>query len=155
MISTYCNGIRYSCKWCGLKVDFLPQIFQRHLTDTTMRQHETRGNSCCWMAVNKQNTKSSAGQENLQVEQQIKVGWKTFTQNRCCCLVTRSCPALCNPMDCSQPGSSLHGIFRAKILDGCHFLLQGTFLTQRSDPCLLLGRPVLYHCITWEAPQTK
>ena len=37
----------------------------------------------------------------------------------------------------------------------CHFLFQGTFLTQGSDPCLLLGRPVLYHCITWEAPQTK
>ena len=31
--------------------------------------------------------------------------------------VTQSCPTLCNPMDCSLPGSSIHGIFRARILE--------------------------------------
>ena len=30
--------------------------------------------------------------------------------------VTRSCPTLCDPVDCSPPGSSVHGIFRARIL---------------------------------------
>ena len=29
----------------------------------------------------------------------------------------RSCPALCNPMDCSPPGSSVQGIFQARILE--------------------------------------
>ena len=29
---------------------------------------------------------------------------------------TPSCPTLCDPMDCSQPGSSLHGIFQRRIL---------------------------------------
>ena len=33
----------------------------------------------------------------------------------CCCLVTRSCPTLCNPMDCSPPGS--FGIFQASTLE--------------------------------------
>ena len=39
--------------------------------------------------------------------------------DHCCChsLVTKSCPTLCNPMDCSPPGSSAHGIFQARILD--------------------------------------
>ena len=32
-------------------------------------------------------------------------------------LVTQSCPTLCNPMDCSPPGSSDHGIFQARILE--------------------------------------
>ena len=32
-------------------------------------------------------------------------------------LVAQSCPTLCNPMDCSLPGSSVHGIFQARILD--------------------------------------
>ena len=32
-------------------------------------------------------------------------------------LVTQSCLTLCNPMDSSQPGSSVHGIFQAKILE--------------------------------------
>ena len=33
------------------------------------------------------------------------------------CSVTQSCPALYNPMDCSLPGSSIHGIFQAIILE--------------------------------------
>ena len=32
-------------------------------------------------------------------------------------LVTQSCPTLCDPMNCSPPGSSVHGIFRARILE--------------------------------------
>ena len=33
-----------------------------------------------------------------------------------CVLVPRSCPTLCDLMDCSPPGSSIHGIFQARIL---------------------------------------
>ena len=31
--------------------------------------------------------------------------------------VAQSCPTLCDPMDCSLPGSSVHGILRARILE--------------------------------------
>ena len=31
--------------------------------------------------------------------------------------VTQSCPTLCNPMDCSLPGSSVHGIFQSRVLE--------------------------------------
>ena len=31
--------------------------------------------------------------------------------------VAQSCPTLCNPMDCSLPGSSVHGIFQAIVLE--------------------------------------
>ena len=31
--------------------------------------------------------------------------------------VTQSCPTLCDPMGCSPPGSSVHGILQARILD--------------------------------------
>ena len=34
------------------------------------------------------------------------------------CSVTQSCPTLCDPMDCSPPGSSAHGIFQTRILEG-------------------------------------
>ena len=34
-----------------------------------------------------------------------------------CSEVTQSCPTLCDPMDCSLPGSSVHGIFQARILE--------------------------------------
>ena len=34
-----------------------------------------------------------------------------------CVLVTQSCPTLCDPMACSPPGSSVHGILQARILE--------------------------------------
>ena len=33
------------------------------------------------------------------------------------CLIAQSCRTLCNPMDCSLPGSSVHRIFQARILE--------------------------------------
>ena len=60
------------------------------------------------------------------------------------CLVTQLCPTFCGPMDCSPPGSSVHGIFQARILewvvisysrgssqpsDQTHICLAGRFLT--------------------------
>ena len=35
----------------------------------------------------------------------------------CVCMHTQSCPILCNPMVCSPPASSVHGIFQARILE--------------------------------------
>ena len=35
----------------------------------------------------------------------------------CMCSVAQLCSTLCDPMDCSPPGSSVHGIFQARILE--------------------------------------
>ena len=101
--------------------------------------------------------------------------------------VAQSCLTLSDPMDCRLPGSSIHGIFWATVLEwgaiafspivkqlysnvvshfsrillrlllcpgdspgknsgvGCHFLLQGIFLTQRSNPYFLHYRQILSH----------
>ena len=34
-----------------------------------------------------------------------------------CVLCAQSCPTLCDPMDCSPRGSSVHGIFQASVLE--------------------------------------
>ena len=45
------------------------------------------------------------------------------------------CPALCEPMDCSPPGSSAMVFSRQEYCEtGCHFQLQGIFPTQGSSP---------------------
>ena len=31
--------------------------------------------------------------------------------------VAQSCLTLCDPLDCSPPGSSIHGIFKARVLE--------------------------------------
>ena len=64
-----------------------------------------------------------------------KFRWKV-----CCavlCSVAQLCLTLCNPMDCSLPGSSVHGDSPGKNTGvGCHPSLQGTFPTQGSKPGL-------------------
>ena len=49
------------------------------------------------------------------------VGWRIdilLVEERVCgCSASQSCPTLCDPMDCSQPGSSVHGILQARILE--------------------------------------
>ena len=35
----------------------------------------------------------------------------------CVCAHVQSCPTLCKPMDCGPPGTSVHGIFQARILE--------------------------------------
>ena len=43
-------------------------------------------------------------------------GWPQYIM--CVCgLVAQSCPTLCDPLDCSLPGSSVHGILQARILE--------------------------------------
>ena len=64
----------------------------------------------------------------------------------CCCLVSKSCLILCDLMDCSPLGSSVHGDSPGKNTgEGNHFLLQGIFLTQGLNTHLLHCQEILYH----------
>ena len=79
----------------------------------------------------------------------------------CCAKSCQSCPTFCDSVDYSLPGSSVHGDSPGKNTGvGCHVLLQGMFLTQRSNPRFLcplrwqagslplcyLGSPCVYIC---------
>ena len=52
--------------------------------------------------------------------------------------------SLCDPMDSTPPGSSVHGVLQQEYWMGCHALLQGIFPTQGSNPGLLHCRQILY-----------
>ena len=56
-----------------------------------------------------------------------------------CVLLTPSCLILCNPMDCSLPGSFVYGILQAKYWSGLPFLSPGNL----SDPGIEPGSPAL------------
>ena len=47
-----------------------------------------------------------------------------------CVLVTQSCPTLCNPMDCSPPGFSVHGILQARIVEWIAFPFSRSLITK-------------------------
>ena len=58
---------------------------------------------------------------------------------------SQSCLTFCNPMDCSQPGSSVHGDSPGKNTGvGCHSLLQGIFLNQGLNLGLLHCKQIVY-----------
>ena len=53
--------------------------------------------------------------------------------------VAQSCPTLCDPMDCSLPGSSVHGIFQARVLEWIAISFSRDF----SDPGIKPVSPAL------------
>ena len=71
------------------------------------------------------------------------------------CSDVESCPTLCDSMDGSLSGSSVHGISQARILElGCHFLLQGNLPDSEIEPTSAspaIDWQILYHWATWEA----
>ena len=72
------------------------------------------------------------------------------------CAQLLSCPTLCDPMDCSPPGSSVLGDAPGQNAGmGCHALLQGIFPTQGSKPGLPHCRWILYHLSHQGSPKGR
>ena len=63
--------------------------------------------------------------------------------------VAQSCPTLCDPMDCSPPGSSVHGIFQAWILEWVAISFSRGSSWPRDQTLIsyisCIGRQVIYH----------
>ena len=60
--------------------------------------------------------------------------------------VAQLCPTLGNPMDCSLPGSSIHGIFQARVLEWGAIAFSGLSLYGSIIRCFLLAMP----CSLWD-----
>ena len=75
--------------------------------------------------------------------------------------VTESCPTLSDPMDCSPPGSSIHGVFQARVLewgaiaisglqDEAHLKIKMTLTQGRERVCglgLMHTQPTYIVCV--------
>ena len=62
-----------------------------------------------------------------------------------CCSLTKSCPTLCNPTDCSPPGSSVHGISQARILERVAISQStGSWIEPMPPMSPAFGRLILY-----------
>ena len=69
--------------------------------------------------------------------------------------VTQWCPTLGNPLDCSLPGSSVPGLFQARILEWVAISYSRGSSPPRDRSCVscvsCIDRWILYLCATWEA----
>ena len=71
------------------------------------------------------------------------------------CSVIKLCPTLCNPVDCSPPGSPVHGNFQARILEWVA-ISSSRGSSQPRDwtwvSCLsCIGRQICHHWAAWES----
>ena len=67
------------------------------------------------------------------------------------CLVAQSCTTLRDPLDCILPGSSVHGIFQARILEWMSISSSKGSYRPRSNLCLLHCRWILCTLNLWKA----
>ena len=62
--------------------------------------------------------------------------------------VAQSCPILYEPMDCSLPGSSIHGIFQARVLEWGAISLSRMSRSKRKSSSIVAGTTVLFKVST-------
>ena len=70
----------------------------------------------------------------------------------CVCSVTQLCPNLCDPVDCSPPGSSVHGISQARILDGLPCPPPGDLPSPETEPTTPAPSALAGGCFTTGDP---
>ena len=66
--------------------------------------------------------------------------------------VTQSCPTVSDPMDCSPPGSSVHGIFQARVLEWGAIPFSVILLAAAAAAKSLQLGPILYDPIDGSPP---
>ena len=82
---------------------------------------------------------NTEGDCNHEIKRRLLLGRMKWSE------VAQSCPTLCDPVDCSLPGSSIHGILQARILEWVAISFsRGMFPTQGSNPGLLHCRQISY-----------
>ena len=91
-----------------------------------------------------QQTGSKLGKEYIKAVY-CHSAYLTYMQSAMLCLVTQLCPTLCNPMDCSLPASSIHGVSQARILEWVAISLSGgSFQPRGWTHVSCTGRQILY-----------
>ena len=103
-------------------------------------------------AVNKTNKNLCLLETYILVRQRKSSNMQKVVFHDCtagCAKLLQLCPILCDPMDCSLPASSVHGISQARILESVAISFSRGSFQPRDQTCVFYisctGRQVLYH----------
>ena len=100
-----------------------------------------RGKAMCWVPLQ---SRKHGGLRVLKHGPQVPLCCEWLSEKKTV-LVAQSCPTLSDPVNCSPPGSSLHGILQARVLQWAPFPFSGTLSDPGIEPALLHCRQILYH----------
>ena len=92
-----------------------------------------------------------------EIKRRSLLGRKVMTNLKVKSEVVPSCPTLRDPMDCSLSGSSIHGIFQARVLE-LIAILKSRDITLPTNVCLVkaIVFPVVMHgCESWTIKKTE
>ena len=65
--------------------------------------------------------------------------------------ISQPCPTLSDPMDCSLPGSSIHGIFQARVLEWVAIAFSNDMLVGLYGPRSIFPVVITMTCLSWVA----
>ena len=86
---------------------------------------------------------------NISIQKHFKIFPLGFIVSMHTCVHAYLCLTLCNPMDCSPPGSSVHGIFQARILEWVAISLSKGSSRPKDQThgsyVSYIGKRILYH----------
>ena len=107
------SGLLHSARW----VSTVGQVLYEHISLSLLWSNVSSCLSCRWgpWDSEKLHVGGFSGEKVAGVGAQLCINPHSSSYLKV--LVTQSCPTLCDPMDCSLPGSSVHGIFQARILE--------------------------------------
>ena len=124
-----CCALHQWALWKGSCLDRLLQVTALLVSLTAGEWREPRS----WRATSTQSQGTAPG-SLFTNPSGLHLTHKVHAQGKLKVLVTQSCPTLCNPMDHSPLGSSVHGVSPGKNTGvGCQALLQRIFRTQGSN----------------------
>ena len=109
---------------------------------------------CCFYVYFSQriSTSSLISLKNVPLITLCKITWNTWYNDDCdWCMCAPLSLTLCDAMDCSLPGFSVHGIFQARILEWVAISYSRGSSQPRDRTCIAcvchIGRLILYHLV--------
>ena len=102
-----------------MKIRFLEWALTKHLHTHSLNSHIMT----CLLRMRRMFKKNK---ESIISHRKLTLEVALITSFYFCVLSHFSCVCLCGPMDCSPPGSSVHGIVQARILESVAMLSSGT-----------------------------